>query len=446
MKNANITVTIENDSLVIARKRYRNASYLFARATVKCSERKLPPIDSCLNCVRVPADVKLLAHGKYCTLVNPSNGRFVDVLVDGASDSAAGQIDLTAFVAESVGANAGDELILCDQNSSNFGSVKLQKMDAIKNDSIALPPTAAVVALLQDFCLFEVINPLTNDSIFVRSKYVKVDAALKPDEIRINQKQRNMLSDNIPTRLTAQQWDEIRKDETVNAAIKQALTRSYTKDKGCHTINVPIDEMEHEVKLSLRSFMRERFGESLIVRPVLESFHYEKKPSLYRRMCNLYVGKSVLSLNCRRPHECDENADIVRMTENNMRFLGIGPMDKVVIQYKEKTVSCHVLPFCDEKFAYTNTPSVIELSIGIPAHVRRKLGVTDIQSSVKVNRDTAFIFKSSFNEQLVPLILTLLSLRFFEDIAWYFSVLLLLVLVPIVMYITLSSKRNMCGR
>ena len=129
-----------------------------------------------------------------------------------------------------------------------------------------------------------------------------------------------------------------------------------------------------------------------------------------------------------------------------MRFLGIGPMDKVVIQYKEKTVSCHVLPFCDEKFAYTNTPSVIELSIGIPAHVRRKLGVTDIQSSVKVNRDTAFIFKSSFNEQLVPLILTLLSLRFFEDIAWYFSVLLVLVLVPIVMYITLSSKRNMCGR
>lgn len=129
-----------------------------------------------------------------------------------------------------------------------------------------------------------------------------------------------------------------------------------------------------------------------------------------------------------------------------MLLLGIEPMDKVVIRFKETELSCHALPFCEDKFERTNIPSIIELSIGIPAHIRNKLKITDIQSSVKVDRDTTFLFKKSFNDQLVPILLTLLSLKFFEELSWYVSMILVVILVPIVMYLTLSSKRNMRGK
>ena len=68
------------------------------------------------------------------------------------------------------------------------------------------------------------------------------------------------------------------------------------------------------------------------------------------------------------------------------------------------------------------------------------------QSAVKVDRDTWFIFRKSFNEQLIPVFLALMSLSFFQNTKWYITLMLVAMMIPLVMYITLSSKRNMRGR
>ena len=446
MKQPNITVSLLNGALTVCNKKYRNTAYLTVAATVGWdAQHKLSPIDSCQNRIRVPATVKNVLKETYATLVHPTNGRFIDVVIDDApSDD--DRIQVTRFVARALDALPEDSLIVARQQLSRFHRVRVQTLDNIKDDVLVVPAGSCIESFMKDFCLFEVVNPLTNDSIFVRKRHILIEPALGPDEIRINKKQRNMLSDNIPHRLTNAQWTDMWEDPQLDDGCKEAFCRTYAKDERGYTIHAPIDELDYGVKRQIQSYIKTNLGEEILVRPVLESFRYEKKKSLYRRLCDLYVGKSTLPLNCRRPHECDENAHIVRMTENNMQHLGIEPMDQVILRYKETEAACHVLPFRDDKFGRTNIPSIIELSIGIPAHIRNQLGITDIQSSVKVDRDTRFIFKKSFNEQLVPIILTLLSLNFFEQIQWYFVLGLVAVLVPVVMYITLSSKRNMRGK
>ncbi len=446
MKHPHITVSLIDNALTVCHKNDRNAAYLTAVATVGWeAQHKLGPVDSCQNHIRVPAAVKDALTEKYATLVHPTNGRFMDVVIDD-TPSGDDRMRLTRFVSRALDAQPEDSLIVAGQRICRFHTVRVQTLDNIKDDVLVVPADPYMESLMEDFCLFEVINPLTNDSIFVRQQHMVVEPALGPDEIRINKKQRNMLSDNIPHRLTHAQWTEMWEDPQLDDGCKEAFCQAYAKDDRGYTIRTSIDEMDYGMKRHIQNYIKANLGEEILVRPVLESFRYEKKKSLYRRLCDLYVGKSTLSLNCRRPHECDENSDIVRMTENNMQYLGIEPMDRVILRYKENEVACHVLPFRDEKFGRTNTPSIIELSIGIPAHIRNQLGITDIQSSVKVDRDTRFIFKKSFNEQLVPIILTLLSLKFFEQIRWYVVLGLVAVLVPVVMYITLSSKRNMRGR
>lgn len=447
MKNAKTTVTLTDGILSISRKKHANTSYLSLGAEVKwIKQAKVPPVDSCQSHIRIPASLRNEIPSKYCTLVNLSNGLFTDVIIEDSVSTENGEIAMTRFTSELLGADETSDLVICRQNYLHFDSVKIQTLENIKDDVVVVPEGEHIEELKKDFRLFEIINPLTNDSIFVRPGHIICDPALKSNEIRINKKQRNMLSDNIPARLTADQWESLLSCEEADSKIREALLQSYLPDGEGYIISQSIDELGYGIRQFLQKFIKKSFGEELIMRPVIETFHYEKKKSLLRKLGDFFVGNSTLSLNCRRPHECDENSSIVRMSENNMQFLGIEPMDKVIIRYKENEVSCNVLPFKDDKFGKTNIPSIIELSVGIPAHIRKALKIDDIQSSVKIDRDTGFIFKKSFNEQLVPIILAILSLKFFEDLPWWGSLLIISALIPVVMYITLSSKRNMRGK
>ena len=146
----------------------------------------------------------------------------------------------------------------------------------------------------------------------------------------------------------------------------------------------------------------------------------------------------------RRPYDSDEGSDIVRMSLSNMNLLGVNEMDKVIIKYKGNSVKCRVLELKDENAFYeTNVKTNINYAIGIPAHIRKKLGLCNIKSAVKVDRDTGFIFKKSINEQIVPIILTLFSINIFQDPSVLLKTLLSVLAVPIVVYLNLSSKRNM---
>lgn len=448
MKQVDIRVRVDGDTLTLINKKKENSTYLSCVARLGwLSDKKLGQADSLQNYIRLPQAVKDTFEDRYCTLVNEQTGAFLDVLVDEAVSEDGERMQMTGYVARLLGATADTVPVVCRQNSVTFSRQRLQVLDNIKDDVIVLPKGTYIEQVVDEFRLFEVINTLTNDSIYVRSDRLRFEKNLKPEEIRINKKQRDMLSDNIPGRLTKAQWAKLttveQTTDTEEAVIQEAYRRVYQNEGLGYTLRISIDEMDYTTRQRVKKGISYALGEAVLVRPVMESFHHQARKGLARRLADFYVGKSTLSLDCRRPHECDENTDIVRMSHNNMQILGIQPMDRIILQHKERTVSCHVLPYDVGQYGRTNIPGVVELAVGIPAHLRKELGIPDIQSSVKVDRDTVFIFKKSFNEQLVPLILTLVSLKFFEQLPWYFTVLILLLVIPVVMYITLSSKRNM---
>ena len=62
---------------------------------------------------------------------------------------------------------------------------------------------------------------------------------------------------------------------------------------------------------------------------------------------------------------------------------------------------------------------------------------------VKIDRDTGFIFRKSINNQILPVLLTLVSANLFIDKSVWISAALSVVAIPFVVYFNLSSKRNM---
>ena len=233
MKKIKTTVTAVNDTATIARRNHKNSTYLSLGKNVVVRSRSVRPIDSCNAYICVSKTLRATLDDKYCTLVNPVNGAFVDVIVHEVEGLEENGVDITKFVSGALEAVDSTQLIICKQNYHKYNAVKLQTFANIKDDIVVLPKDAYAENMAKEFCLFEVINPLTNDSIYVRSKHIEFDNTLKPNEIRLNKKQRNMLSDNIPTRLSTTQFEELLKCEKVNSEI---LSGAYNQDSNGYTL------------------------------------------------------------------------------------------------------------------------------------------------------------------------------------------------------------------
>lgn len=484
-------VTIEGTKVCIRRKRKCESSYLnfCCGVSFDYSEKVLAPVNSMTGYIQVSSDIYEKLKSNYGTLVNLNTGSFAQVYISNKTiQDRAGFIRYTRYIKKELGITRDSELALCKGNYTEFSDVSIQLMENIKSDIVSIPEGMLPEAYLRSFSLFEVINVLTNDRILVKSKNIVADNTSAEEDqkciqptIKLNMKHRKLLGDNVPARLSFAQWEKLVSDEGVkkseadaqnaearvketddeskkaaeiarkvadNArktleAVKEAFEKEYIKESFGYTVKESMDDMPYATKVTIQNAVKRNLGVKIILRPVIESFCYKERKSVVTLLSDFYIGKSTLTLNCRRPHECDENADVVRMTEDNMRFLGIEPMDKVVLRFKNRKKDCHVLPYDASKYTNTNVPGVIELAVGIPAYIRDELGITDIQSSVKVERDTKFIFRKCFNEQLVPIMLALFSINVFDGLKKWVSTLIILGSIPVIMYISLTPKRNM---
>ena len=429
----------------LQRGKKTDSQCLEAVATLAVDEKRAARADGCMNRVLVPESVTDALQGQRAVLVNPANGKFTQVRVAGAALSE-GRIRATGFVLKALDCDTGAPLMLCCCKKYAFSRIRIQKSEMVKEEAVMVPQMPETEEMLRRFSLFEVFNPLTEDTIFIRSRHIAPDAGLKEGEIRISHRHRSLLGENVPCRLTKDQWQKAMDMLSGEAEMMDALEKVYMPEGDRYTLSQPVGSMAFGKKELVKGAVKKCFGEQLILRPVLHSFHVKSRRSPLKWLCDFFVGKSVLSLSCRRPHMCDETADIVRMTEDNMRYMGLECMDKVILQYRQNRVSCHVMPLEEDKFLSNNVASMPELTIGIPAHIRNRMGIPDLQSAVKVERDTGFILRKSINEQLVPALLTLVSLSFFDSLTIWQKVLLSLAAIPVILYFNLSSKRNMCGK
>lgn len=439
MKNNKVTLEKNENTIRIKYKRHINnlqlqeCRYVHYNSTIK---------SSVLNTVGVSEEIYNALKGLGLILFNPYNGKYIDIVIIPIKIDSK-EIKVANYVKEVLELNEDDELILIENTTFCFYNIKIQKIENIKEDNIVISSQDINEKgiELDKFSFFQFFNYYTGDSIIVKKSHIQIDASLKKGTILLNKKQRTFLGLELPKHISDTYWKEIiSKLPKDNIEDLNLLKEAYpTSD---HFLK---NDLEYDTKQKLHKIITNCCEPRLSLIPVVDSYCQKVKRG-FKAISDFYVGKSTLSLLCRRPYESDEGSDIVRMSSSNMNLLGIAEMDKVIIKYKDKSVRCRVLELDDEKaFLDSNLPTSLNYAIGIPVHIRKKLGLCNINTAVKVDRDTSFIFKKSINEQIMPILLTLFSINLFDDPSIWKKALVSLLSIPIIVYLNLSSKRNMRG-
>lgn len=140
----------------------------------------------------------------------------------------------------------------------------------------------------------------------------------------------------------------------------------------------------------------------------------------------------------------DENKNIVRLSADNMKLLGIDETDQVIIHYKDKSIKAKVLEMENlEQVKETNIVTKeadIDILVGIPAHLRKELGLDNINIALRIERDTNYLFMKNLHIQFMPLIALLFTL--IQTISNLTIVILaFIVFLPFVIYIIFSEQR-----
>lgn len=395
-----------------------------------------------LNTIWVSPETFSYFSSDKLLLINIHSHTFINVIIKAYEKIQNDCFATSSYIKEILDVIDNENLYLCQYKETVFKKVFIQRIEHIKENNLMLSYDdyhELIDNLNQLPCsLFEVYNDLTHESIVVKRSHIYVDESLKKGTIRLSKKQRIFLGQELPLFLSNEQWDILIKEIPTESEEYKLLCSAYSLDD--HVLS---NDLSYKKKEKIKQIISSYCVGKIKIIPILE-FAYEKKKDIRERLSNFYVGKSTISLIGKRPYTIDDGLDIVRMSKANMNLLGINEMDKVILQYKNRRKSCRVLELKDkDAFFENNRPVSTDLAIGIPTHIRKELYITDLTSSIKIDRDTRFIFKKNINAQIVPILLTLFSANFFADSSVIWSALFSLVAIPIVLYLNLSSTRNM---
>lgn len=443
---------------------------------VRIVDETLPVQDGCLYSVGVPSVFYKENYATPFQLECPKQGTLMDISIVPQDSLGVGQIAITKHVQRTlkIADHADCEVFIRKAPYARFDKIRVQSIDKVSSEDVVISTKmiegGAVQELLEGADLFGIKDVVTNQSFIVKANHLVFDDSLDAGVIMLNRRQRILLGERLPCRLEDELRQQviayIKAEEQVTGTSEEQPTRENTMQAAdqekprlldglailekTYPVHESIrqESLSHPEEAYLRKVFERCFPPSIVIKPIVLG---KKRRNIFKRIgrwiANLYVGKSTLSLMCRRPYANDENDRAVRMTKDNMAHLGIDEMDNVIISYKDKECICQVFPIEDEsKLQANNLYTPIDMTIGIPLPIRTELGITDLDSTVKVDRDTAFIMKKCANEQVIPVLLALFSMNFLQDCPLYVPIIIFLVIAPIIIYVNLSSKRNSRGK
>ena len=432
-------ILIDNDKILVKRGNKTFANAFMRKEQVNVIKPYLSRTDSFLNRIHVSNQL-FEKVGSIAVVLNNSTDEWMEVFCISDKELKGNDIRVTETIFNEISIDEGD-ISLIKYNSLSFSKIVRQKIEQIKEDNIVI--SKALIDAIDpnffnnEFKLYSLYNTTTGENIIIKKKHIIVDESLGKDTIRISNLQRTFLGfegrDYIPEIVWSQLIDRCQNDPRMNDVLG-------VYDKNTRKVIKPDQIKEKEIT----KLINDMLGTKLVLCPIIESVAPRSdRRSIIRVVTDFYVGKSTILLTAKRPYEIDEGKDIVRMSKNSMNLLGISSMDTVRITYRNKTVTSRVLELEEkEAFAKTNPPLSGDVVIGIPVNLRKKLGINNVNSSVKVDRDTPFIFRRSFNEQIVPILLTLFTSLFTLNLFDWKPAVISLAALPVVVYFNLSSKRN----
>ena len=432
-----IELLIDNDKLLVKRGKEVFDNAFTSREQVNVIKGNLSRTDSFLNRIHVSNQL-FEKVGAVALIYNHDTEQWMEVFCILDNELNGNDIRVTETINTELSLEDASGVSLLVYKSLSFSKIMRQKVDQIKEDNIVISEELMnEIDPHNAYKLYSLYNTSTGENMIIKKKHIKFDKGLDKSTIRISNLQRTFLGfegrDYIPEIVWSQLMSRCKDSEDMAQILK-------VYDKNTHKV-IKSEQVQEK---DITKLINKMLGTKLMLCPIIESVAPRSdRRSPIRVITDFYVGKSTILLTAKRPYEIDEGKDIVRMSKNSMNLLGISSMDTVRITYRNKTISSRVLELEEkEAFAKTNPPMSGDVVIGIPVNLRKKLGINNVNSSVKVDRDTPFIFRKSFNEQLVPILITLFtSLLTWSVFDWRPAVISLAAL-PVVVYFNLSSKRN----
>lgn len=168
---------------------------------------------------------------------------------------------------------------------------------------------------------------------------------------------------------------------------------------------------------------------------------------------NFFIGKRELTLRVGHSYPFDEHQNLCRIHPNVRKLLGMEETDQIVISYNSKQITIPILDIDTEHIAQSvklhadnEQLKFIDshLFIGITALSRNELEIPSIGTSVTVKRSMYSLFLKHLNKLVLPVIALLFTIvQLYKDLNWSIAltVIISLVLLPIIIYTTLSEER-----
>lgn len=142
------------------------------------------------------------------------------------------------------------------------------------------------------------------------------------------------------------------------------------------------------------------------------------------------IGKSEYFLKTEWTGETDDKNNIARLSANMMSLLGITENDKILVRFGKKQEILRALV----------NEELEDYQIGIPAPVRKNLGMNSVNDIVSVHRDMVHIFWRHSEEQTIAILGTILAVFQVITEIWA-GVLLCIIVIPLIMYFVLNQER-----
>lgn len=431
-------VIIDNDKLLVRRGKETFDKAFSSIEQVKVIKPLLGRSDSFLNRIHVSNQL-FEKVGAVALIYNNDTEQWMEVFCIADNELKGNSIRVTETINTEIQLKDSNVSLLV-YKSLSFTKIIRQKVDQIKEDNIVISKEL-INEVDPDFFdneykLYSLYNTVTGENMIIKKKHIIVDDKLDKETIRISNLQRTFLGfegrDYIPETV----WSQLMMRCKDNKDMSRVLE---VYDENTHKVIKPDQVKEKDITKVINTML----GTKLVLSPIIESVAPRSdRRSFWRVITDFYVGKSTILLTAKRPYEIDEGKDVVRMSKNSMALLGISSMDKVRITYRNKTITSRVLELEEkEAFAKTNPPMSGDVVIGLPVNLRKKLDINNVNSSVKIDRDTPFILKKSINEQIMPVLFTFLSSFLISKTAWLTAV-ISIALLPFVVFFNLSSKRN----
>lgn len=430
------TIVIENNKpfVVINGKKHDDA---FADSIKVTIIGKIINYNSFINCVYVSKEVYDF-FGSVAVLYNTKTKAYQEVFCHVKATLKGKEIKASLTLINNFKCKENDELLLLKYKHASFNKVKTQMIDNIKEDYVALSEKTLNSIFpninASKYRLFSLYNSITGEHLIIKRKHIKVENSLEEGTVRLSRILRIFLGLQARDYVPNLAWDLL---DTKSEEYKK-ITQIY--DESTHEIKNGVNYLDKD---ECNKTLNTTLGVKLELYPVIESINKQSRRNPWRVITDFYVGKSTLSLPCKRPYDIDEGKDVIRMSKNNMALLGISNMDQVRVTYRNKTIKCRVLELEDkDSFRATNLPTSVDLMVGIPINLRKKLGISNIESIVKIDRDTPFLFVKSLSEQVLPLLITLTASLIVSKADAMWTAIISIIAAPIVVFLNLSGKRK----